>query len=171
MTDNIVIWVLLLLSLVVSAACTIMIKNLLKAAIALAVTSAVLTVVMFLMGATLAAVLELSVCAGLITAVFVSTISMTKNVSAQAHAEASKKRLKKIIFLPFLLLAAGVAVYLLFPNPNVQLALGNAADMANNAVRTTLWDSRQLDILGQIIIVLAGVFGVVVLFKGKVVKK
>lgn len=169
MTDNIVIWVLLLLSLVVSAACTIMIRNLLKAAIALAVASAVLTVVMFLMGATLAAVLELSVCAGLITAVFVSTISMTKNITAEAQTEASKMRLKKVIFLPFILAAVGIGAWMMFPN--LELSLGAAADLANTAARTTLWDSRQLDIFGQIIIVLAGVFGVVVLFKGKAVKK
>ena len=32
-------------------------------------------------------------------------------------------------------------------------------------VRTVLWNVRQLDLFGQILILLAGVFGVLVLFK------
>jgi NADH-quinone oxidoreductase subunit J len=168
LTDNIVVWILLLASLVVSAVCTIMIKNLLKAAISLAVVSAILTVVMFLMGATLAAVLELSVCAGLITAVFASTISMVKPASDEELTVARKQRLKRIIYLPFILVAVGVGVMLMFPG--LPLTLTGAA-VGDITARQVLWDSRQLDILGQVIIVLAGVFGVVVLFKGKAVKK
>ena len=160
---------MLLLSLVVSVACTILIKNLIKAAIALALASAVLTVIMFLMGATLAAVLELSVCAGLITAVFVSTISLTKNLSHEEHADAAKQRRKKTVWLPFVLAAVGIAAWLLFPN--LSLTLGSTPADADIAARAALWDSRQLDILGVILIVLAGVFGVVVLFKGKAVKR
>ncbi len=57
---------------------TVMIRDLLKAAVSLAALSAVLTVILFMLKAPLAAVFELSVCAGLITVVFVSTISMTK---------------------------------------------------------------------------------------------
>lgn len=168
MTDNVIVWVLLLLSLVLSAACTVMIKNLIKAAIALAVASAVLTVVMFLLGATLAAVLELSVCAGLITAVFVSTISLTKNVDAEAQAEGSKQRMKRVIFLPFILAAVAVGAVLLFPG--LDLTTGGA-EAAEATVKQIFWHDRPLDILGQILVVLAGVFGVVVLFKGKAVKK
>lgn len=169
MEGNTLVYGLLLLSLVVSVACTILIKNLIKAAIALAVSSAVLTVVMFLMGATLAAVLELSVCAGLITAVFVSTISLTKNMTDQEHADAAKQRMKKTVWLPFLLAAVGIAAWVLFPN--LPLVLAATPVDAESAARAALWDSRQLDILGAILIVLAGVFGVVVLFKGKAVKR
>lgn len=169
MTDNIVVWVLLLLSLVAAALCTIMIKNLIKAAISLAVASAILTAVMYLMGATLAAVLELSVCAGLITAVFVSTISMTKPATQEEQNIENKKWLKSVIYLPFILVAIGIGAWLMWPSLNITLA--GIASGADQSARSALWDTRQLDIFGQILIVLAGVFGVVVLFKGKAVKK
>jgi NADH-quinone oxidoreductase subunit J len=171
MTDNIIIWSLLLLSLVGSAACTIMIKDLIKAAIALALASAVLTVVMYLMGATLAAVLELSVCAGLITAVFVSTISLTKPATSEEQGLERRKWLKRVIYLPFLLAAVGIGAWLVWPSLNVSFT--GLTSGADQSVRSVLWDTRQLDILGQILVVLAGVFGVVVLFKGrgKAVKK
>ena len=168
MESNTLVYGLLLLGLVVSTACTVMIRSLIKSAIALAVTSAVLTVILYLMGATLAAVLELSVCAGLITAVFVSTISLTKNLSSQEETEASYKRMRKTLWLPAALGVLGIQVWILFPN--LPLVLANIpAD--NSAAREALWNSRQLDILGAILIVLAGVFGVVVLFKGKAVKR
>ena len=167
MDSNTLVYGLLLLGLVVSTACTVMIRSLIKSAIALAVTSAVLTVIMFLLGATLAAVLELSVCAGLITAVFVSTASLTKNLTTEQQVAASRERAKKTIWLPLLLAAVGIAALLVFPNLPLVLANVPADDAA---AREALWNSRQLDILGAILIVLAGVFGVVVLFKGKAVK-
>jgi NADH-quinone oxidoreductase subunit J len=166
LTDNIVIWALLLASLVLSALCTIMIKGLIKAAIALAVASAVLTVVMFLMGAALAAVLELSVCAGLITAVFISTISMTKPETGEEQAEDNRQWVKSVIYLPFLLAAVGIGVWLLHPS----IDLPKAGELSWKVITAQLWNSP-LTIFGLILVVLAGVFGVVVLFRGKAVKR
>jgi NADH-quinone oxidoreductase subunit J len=165
LTDNVLVWALLLLSLVVSAVCTIMIKHLIKAAVSLAVASAILAAVMFLMGAALAAVLELSVCAGLITAVFVSTISMTTPSSGEEQAEENRQWLKRVIYLPFLLIAAGIGVWLLWPG----LDLTFAAAPTWQDIITKLWETP-LVIFGMALIVLAGVFGVVVLFRGKAVK-
>ena len=48
----------------------VMARGLLRAAIALATTSVVLAIIMFRLDSPLAAVFELSVCAGLITVVF-----------------------------------------------------------------------------------------------------
>lgn len=167
LTNNIGIWVLLLVSLVASAVCTIMIKNLLKAAISLAVASAILTVIMYLMGATLAAVLELSVCAGLITAVFVSTISMTKPTTDQEQAEANKAWLKRVVYLPIILVAAAACTWMLWPN--LSLTFSGATSFQD--ITSKLWNESTLAVLGQILVVLAGVFGVIVLFRGKAVKK
>ena len=100
---NQTIIIILLELLVLSAVFTVMIRNLLKAAIALALTSAVLTVIMFLLGAWMAAVFELSVCAGLITVVFVSAISLTKPKTMEESKEKQKIRIKRFIYLPFLL--------------------------------------------------------------------
>jgi NADH-quinone oxidoreductase subunit J len=134
---------------------------LLRATIGLALASAMLAVVMFSLGATLAAVLELSVCAGLISVVFVSVISLTQTKTFKDILQHRKGRLSRFWPLPVVLLGAGIA--LSFVHTPVQIALplpGGDGD-----VRTVLWNMRQLDLFGQILILLAGVFGVMVFFK------
>ncbi|MFA5085344.1 MAG: hypothetical protein WC482_03165, partial [Candidatus Omnitrophota bacterium] len=73
-----IIDMILLTAMVVAASWTVMTRSLLKSTIGLALTSAIITIIMFRLGSPLAAVFELSVCTGLITAVFVSTISLVK---------------------------------------------------------------------------------------------
>jgi NADH-quinone oxidoreductase subunit J len=134
---------------------------LLRATIALALASAMLAVVMYSLGATLAAVLELSVCAGLISVVFVSVISLTQRKPFKEIVQHRLGRLSRFWPLPIVLLGAGIA--LSFVHSPVQVALplpGGDGD-----VRTVLWNLRQLDLFGQVLILLAGVFGVVVFFK------
>ncbi len=134
---------------------------LLRATIALALTSAMLAVVMYSLGATLAAVLELSVCAGLISVVFVSVISLTQRKPFKDIVLHRTSRLRRFWPLPLVLVAVGVA--LSFVHAPLQIAVplpGGDGD-----VRTVLWNLRQLDLFGQILILLAGVFGVLVLFK------
>jgi NADH-quinone oxidoreductase subunit J len=159
---NNIILIILLALLVASAIFAVMIRNLLKAAIALAATSVVLTVIMFVLGSPIAAVFELSVCAGLITAVFISAISLTK-VSSQEELDAKRKaRMKKFIYLPIIAVLLGAGLLLSWPS--LQLSF-NIMASGNLTVQSALWDVRQLDVIGQIIIIIAGVFGVVVLFK------
>ena len=81
MTDTIIFIPLSLL--VLFALFTVLIKNLLKAVISLAAASASLTIIMFMLNAPLAAVFELSVCAGLITVIFISVISLTKPLTPE----------------------------------------------------------------------------------------
>jgi NADH-quinone oxidoreductase subunit J len=134
---------------------------LLRATIALALTSAMLSVVMYSLGATLAAVLELSVCAGLISVVFVSVISLTQRKPFKEVLKHRVNRRSRFWPLPVVVLAVGVA--LSFVHTPVQIVLplpGGDGD-----VRTLLWSTRQVDLFGQILILLAGVFGVLVLFK------
>ena len=53
-------------------------KDLLQSAILLGVASASLSVIFFIAAAPIAAVIELVVCAGLITVLFISTITLTQ---------------------------------------------------------------------------------------------
>ncbi len=53
-------------------------KDLLQSAIMLGVSSAILSIAFFIANAPIAAAFELVVCAGLITVLFISTISLTK---------------------------------------------------------------------------------------------
>ena len=88
-----IFYIALLMLLLLAGICTVMTFNLLKSAIGLAVTSAILSLLLFLMDAPLAGVFELSVCAGLITVVFISVISLTKTLgAAEARARRGRSR-------------------------------------------------------------------------------
>jgi len=151
----------LLGALVLSAVWTVLTARLLRSAAGLAITSAILTILMFQLSAPLAAVFELSVGAGLISAIFISTISLTHRVTTEDLATRLKERLHRYWLLPLILLAAGVALISI----HFVLDVNPPALPAENDVRIVLWKLRHLDLLGQIAILLAGAFGVVTLFK------
>lgn len=152
---------ILVAALVVSALGTVMAARLLMAALGLAITSAVLSIILFRFDAPLAAVFELSVCAGLIPAIFISAIGMTRRMSDEDLAERQKRRFRKLWFLPVLTILIGVAltrvhVALDFPMPGAT---------AVKDVREVLWNLRHVDLVGQVVILMGGAFAVVVLVK------
>jgi NADH-quinone oxidoreductase subunit J len=141
---------------------TVMTRGLVRAALGLAVTSVILTVLMFMLGAGLAAVFELSVCAGLITVVFVSTIAMTQPNSKSELMEKTRDRMKRYWYLPAIIVLVGAAL--------AWFSIGaSAASLPppTEAIdpKQVLWGQRQTDLVGQVIVIFAGVFGVIVLFK------
>lgn len=151
---------ILLLAMTLAAIWTVMGRSLLKATIGLAVTSAILSILIFRLGSPLAAVFELSVCTGLITVVFVSTISLTKPLTHRDIVEMSKKRNRRFIYLPIILLLAAFA--LIKAGIPKGLIMSTGETIGN--VPDVLWNVRQLDMFGQIILIIAGALGVVVLF-------
>lgn len=157
--------IILLVGLVLSALLTVMIRDLLKGAIALAVMSAVLTIILFLLKAPLAAVFELSVCAGLVTVVFISAISMTKLRTKEEITQHRQERKRRFLALPVILIAlCAIALAIIWPHANDLLAnVGSAVGAKAGA--EVFWKERQVDLLGQIVIILAGVFGVLIFFK------
>lgn len=149
---------------VVSAVLCALIRSLVKAAIALALTSAILSATMFLMGAPLAAVFELSVCAGLITVVFISSVSMTRIYSDEELAEKKKEHRKR--FLPLIAVVVVLfAVLLAIEWPHVTELIPIASVTPSGTAQQVLWDKRQTDLVGQVTILLTGVFAVLVFFK------
>ncbi|MFA6142805.1 MAG: hydrogenase subunit MbhD domain-containing protein [Candidatus Omnitrophota bacterium] len=158
MTMNIV----LLFAMTVSALWAVMARSLLKGTIGLALTSAIITILMFRLNAPLAAVFELSVCAGLITVIFVSAISLTKPLTHKEIECAARDRMKRFIYLPVIIVIAAVVLYYLrIPNYFAKAIMGDTAI----DVRTILWGIRHFDIFGQIALMIAGALGVVILFK------
>jgi NADH-quinone oxidoreductase subunit J len=157
----VILMTIILVLLVLAALWASLTTLLLRATIALALTSAMLAVVMYSLGATIAAVLELSVCAGLISVVFVSVISLTQRKPFKEYVTRRLSRMRRFWPLPLVMIAAGVA--LSFVHTPVQIVL--PLPDGGGDVRTVLWNLRQLDLFGQILILLAGVFGVLVLFK------
>ena len=134
---------------------------LLRAAIGLALTSALLAVLMYNLGATFAAVLELSVCGGLISVVFVSVISLTQRKPFKEYVTRRLSRMSRFWPLPLVLIAIGVALTFVKAPVNLVVPLpGGDGD-----VRTVMWTLRQMDLFGQVLILLAGGFGVLVFFK------
>jgi NADH-quinone oxidoreductase subunit J len=154
---------LVILLLVVPAIFAVFAANLLRSAIALLLCSLGLTLVLFNLGAPLAGVFELSVCAGLITVLFVLAISLIKPLAGFKKAGRRNLHYQKFLYLPIFIVVIGVALWLtkgqwitVFPASKAQVAA---------TVGQTLWETRGLDLIGQVVILLVGVFGVVVLFK------
>ena len=158
--------IFLLSVLVLSALWTVMTRSILRSAIGLALTSVVLTIVMFRLHAPLAAVFELSVCAGLISVLFISTISLTQPYTNEEILQRMKDMYKRFKYLPLLLV--GLGVFLFFARLGVPIP-SPAGEVVTDA-RIVLWNLRSIDILGQILVLLIGVFGVVILFKERVKK-
>ena len=152
--------------LLLAALWTVLTPTPLRAAIALAVTSALLTIIMFQMAAPLAGVFELSVCAGLITVVFISTISLTSPATGDKAKQRKQAHARSFLPLIGVFAVAGVALGLIGYRYNASLPAVPEMD-----VRTALWGLRRLDLLGQIIIIFVGVFGVVILFRERLLTK
>jgi len=151
----------LLILFVVGAVVTVLVSNLLYSAIGLALTSVVLTLIMFQLQAPLAGVFELSVCAGLITAVFISAISLTRPGTSD---EREPRAAARIVVLPLLVVAVGSIFFL----ANLAYRLPTPPAATVTEVREVLWSARQFDLLGIVLIILTGVFGVAILFKERI---
>ncbi len=124
----------LLCGVVLFCALAILAKDLIKAAISLAVASVLLGILFFTMNAPYAGVFEISVVAGLITVLFMLTIALTK-----AEDEVRERRWVKIV----------------------------AAGAESGSFGDVLWKQRTFDLIGQLAVILAGVFAVLALFRKK----
>jgi NADH-quinone oxidoreductase subunit J len=153
--------VILLALLIISLLLAVFLTDILKAAIALAVGSAVLSMLFFWFKMPYAGVFELSVCAGLVMVLLVSTIGLTRRDEPE-NEERGKSRW---LVLPIvMLLAIGVLDVLAFAFLHTRVPIVYNATLAPSFA-DTLWRLRWLDILGQLAIILVGVFAVLALFR------
>jgi NADH-quinone oxidoreductase subunit J len=149
--------------LLVPAILAVFAAELINAVIALLIGSVGLTLILFNLGAPVAGIFELSVGAGLITVLFILSISLTRVLSREANMELKKQHYYKFIALPIILLILAIILYLNREQWFNIFSVHNTQE--NNSVGEVLWGTRGLDLIGQISILLVGVFGVVVLFK------
>jgi NADH-quinone oxidoreductase subunit J len=163
MIDDLVVNAAICVLMVAAAIWTVVTVRLLRAAIGLAVTSALLTVVMYRFGSPLAAAFELSVCAGLISVIFVSAITLTSRLSSERMNQRESEVLRRFWFLPLLVIIAGVILYK--TSIPIEIVVAGEKTAAQDDVRAIIWNTRHLDLIGQIAILLAGAIGVVLLFK------
>jgi uncharacterized MnhB-related membrane protein len=124
--------------------------RLLLSAIWLAVTSALVALMMYLLGAPEVAVIELSVGAGLVTVLFVFAINIAgEEVSLLASP------LPKPLALTLLLVAIILLGWFSLPALNIPLPVAQPVPFV-----TMLWENRSLDLLLQVVMIFAGTLGV-----------
>ncbi len=124
--------------------------RLLLCAIWLAGTSALVALLLYLLGAPEVAVIELSVGAGLVTVLFVFAINIAGDEPVGARALVPRP-----LAWAALALAGGLLAW--FIVPGVREVVGAPDGSRFSAV---LWESRTLDLLLQVVLIFAGVLGV-----------
>lgn len=157
----------LIVTLLIPLILAVFAAELIRSVIALLIGSIGLTLILFNLGAPFAGVFELSVGAGLITVLFILSISLTRPLTTEVQTQRRKKHYRKFFVLPIIIIILAALLYLnrgLWMNA---FTVNKIKDQAT--VSEVLWGSRGLDLIGQIGILLVGVFGVVALFKrGKI---
>ncbi len=155
-----VLQIILLSLLVLFAVLAILLRDLIKSAISLALASLCLGIIFFRMNAPYAGVFEISVVAGLITVLFILTIALTR---AEGEVRESKAALIvfPLFFIAFLVVDILVMRSLLHRVP----ALPAAPEAAGLKFGDVLWKQRTFDLVGQVLVILAGVFAVLALFR------
>jgi uncharacterized MnhB-related membrane protein len=146
-------YVLIAVGILACAILAISAKRLLISAIWLAITSALTALMLFLLGAPQIAVIELSVGAGLVTVLFVFAI----NIAGEEVIE-----LRSALPLPVvwasIALASGLLIFFILRSLGfVQFP----APTADAVAVSVLWQDRYLDFLMQVVLILAGVLGVI----------
>ena len=152
------VYVLVAAGILVCAILAIGSKRLLVSAIWLAVTSALVALMFYLLGAVQVAVIELSVGAGLVTVLFVFAI----NISGEEAVDL-KPTMPKPLAWGLVAIAIGLTIYLTIQRGGLTLLL-----KAPDEAPAILWTDRYLDILLQIALIFSGVLGVLgLLSEGK----
>ena len=149
----------LLIGLVLFSVLAIFLKDLLQAAISLAVASLLLGIIFFRMSASYAGVFEISVVAGLITVLFILTIALTNTGEEVRESQAREPGLPALLRRVHHHRRPGHEGP---PPEDPGPALG---DPKPGAFGDVLWKGRTLDLVGQIAVILAGVFSVLALFR------
>lgn len=139
----------LLIAAVFCAIQAIRAPRLLVAAIWLAGVSALVAVLLYLLGAYEVAVIELSVGAGLVTVLFVFAISLAGEETTRLPAIIPRPLAIGLVAASVLLLA-----WMLAPTDNPP-----AAD-DESSFTVVVWQERGADALAQIVLIFAGVLGV-----------
>ncbi|MEO0108285.1 MAG: NADH-quinone oxidoreductase subunit J [candidate division WOR-3 bacterium] len=161
--------ILLLALLVVFLLLAVLLTDLLRAAIALAIGSAVLSMLFFWFHVPYAAVFELSVCAGLVMVLFVSTIGLTQppdfGQGDRPRPPSEEQGKRPLLLIPLLVLVAlavaDIAVFMGMSR-QVRFVRGQVGQLSFGEA---LWQMRWLDILGQLAAIVVGVFAVLALLR------
>ncbi|MEI7529772.1 MAG: NADH-quinone oxidoreductase subunit J [Elusimicrobiota bacterium] len=153
---------LLFMLAVLSAVWAVMARKLLTSAIMLALVSVFASLILFDFNAPWAAVFELSVCAGLITVLFIAGVSLVR-------AEAERNPEGRAVFqaLPLALAIFAIAAWYYVPAFFAGVSDWKLMAAPGGTIGSALWDVRRPDLLGQIVMLAAGVFVIKSIFPKK----
>jgi uncharacterized MnhB-related membrane protein len=144
-------YVLIVVGMVICAIQAIRVGRLLISALWLAGCSALVALLMYLIGAPEIAVVELSVGAGLVTVLFVFAINIAGEEALPIRSLIPRP-------LAWVLVAAAVLLLGWMTVPSFLPASGGVVQLGFAEV---LWQDRSLDLMLQIVLIFAGVLGVI----------
>jgi uncharacterized MnhB-related membrane protein len=145
------VFILIVAGMVVCAIMAIRASRLLISAIWLAATSALVALLMYMLGAPEVAVIELSVGAGLVTVLFVFAINISGEETPNLKSLLPRP-LTWISIITFLILLG----YFCLP-----AFLRSLPEAQASSLQTVLWEDRSLDVVLQALLIFAGVLGVI----------
>ncbi len=145
-------YALIAAGILISAILAISAKRLLISAIWLAFTSALVALMIYLLGAPQLAVIELSVGAGLVTVLFVFAI----NISGE-EAINLVSPLPKVLVWCSTLLAVGLILFFFLRSLGIVQSPAEGAGLPPSV----FWEERYFDFLLQIVLIFAGVLSVI----------
>lgn len=160
--DNAIV-LICLIAMLVASCWAVMVRSTLKSAVALAIVSAALSVILYDFGSVWAALFEVSVCSGFVTVIFISAVTMTSN--AREEQDLLYAQREHTALLPVILILTGVVLLALVLGTHLDLPRPETAQAVNTDFRTALWVEHKGLLWAQLIVLLAGAFAVVVLFK------
>jgi NADH:ubiquinone oxidoreductase subunit 6 (subunit J) len=144
---TVMIYELLVIAMLACAIFAMRATHLLSAALWLAGVSVMTAIILYLIGAVMMAVIELSLSVGLITILLVFAIS---TAGADSPDHPVSHRLHLPLLLAALLLIIGLALPVLAPQTTT----------SNESFATIFWHLREADVLVQIALIFSGVLGV-----------
>ncbi|MGQ9701746.1 MAG: NADH-quinone oxidoreductase subunit J [bacterium] len=148
----------LLILLILSSILAILLRDLLKAALSLMLASIFLAMIFFSMDAPYAGVFEISVVAGLITVLFISTIGLTRS-----EGDVRESKLPLAIFPLFFIWFIIIDILVMNSLLNAYPAVYPAPE--TGTFGQVFWQKRTFDLVGQIGVIFAGVFCILALFR------
>lgn len=148
--------VVIAIGLIICAIQAIRSAHLLNSAIWLAGCSALVALLIYILGAPQIAVIELSVGAGLVTVLFVFAINITGEDASTVLPSIPRPVAWVMVFL-------SVALFAWMVLPNLGIPTITAEDMP---LMSYLWTIRGVDLMLQVVLIFAGVMGVLSLLSG-----
>lgn len=152
-----VLYTLIYLVIIAGIVGAVISRKLLNSAIMLAVASIGVSMLLFAYQAPWAGVFELSVCAGLITVLFISAVSLVKH-----EEDISKEKQIKYSIFPLILSGIVIIASIFIPDYFEKLSMyaNIYQSMQTKRIGDIIWAERGIDIIAQITILAGGVFAI-----------